>query len=403
MRIKNVFVKEIFDSRADPTIEVVISDERGKVYAAQVPSGKSRGKQEAAVLDFAAAKSALGQISPKLIGPDFRTLEELDSFLVQFDGTERKERLGGNLIIGISMAFSRALAAEKSAGLSQFLHDEFFKDIRTDTPPWIFSNFINGGAHATNNLDIQEYIVILKTKPPVKESIRTLIALYRDAGAKLKEKNHGKPVPIGDEGGYAMDFVNNFEPITILEERIRAAKMDDECNLGLDAAASNFYEEKNYRFDGKTLDSQKLTDLYLEYKKRSPLLYSLEDPFAEDDLLSFKRLKEKLPAMLIIGDDLTVTNPALIQRFAKDGMMSGVIIKPNQIGTVTETCRAIRASKESGLKVIISHRSGETEDNFIIHLAKASAADGVKIGAPVRERILKFNELIRLYDRSAPL
>ena len=398
MKIKDILVREIFNSRAEPTLEISLSNEKDEWFSAQIPSGKSKGKNEAAVINYTKAQEILEQsLKKQLNTEDFNSIEELDSFLITLDGTENKSKLGGNLTLGISIAFARALAHQNKKELWQLLNEEFFDGASSNTKPLIFSNLINGGAHANNNLYIQEYLVIVKITETVVESIKKLISFYRNLEEFLKEKTKIKNLPIGEEGGFAVNFNSNFEPIEILENLIYKLKLEKEFTIGLDVAANSFYQEGKYTFEGNQISSKDLKEIYSNYFRDSKLLHSIEDPFAEEDFEGFKELKELLKTKLIVGDDITVTNPSLINKVSVEGLINGVIIKPNQIGTITETILAIKAAQENNLKFIVSHRSGETEDNFIIQLAKASNADGVKIGAPLRERIFKFNELIRLY------
>ncbi len=338
-------------------------------------------------------------LKKELVRKNFKSIKDLDNFLIGLDGTANKENLGGNLMLGVSIAFARALAHKENKELWQLLRQEFLGGLISEKKPLIFSNLINGGAHAGNNLDIQEYIVVVNSKDQdYVSSIKTLINLYKELGKFLQSKYKLDKLAIGDEGGYAINFESNFEPIKILQDLIISGGLKDIFSLALDVAASNFYIEGKYSFGGHKISSEKLDQILLDYLVRSNLLMSIEDPFDEEDFDGFKDLNSKCPDKWVVGDDLTVTNPELIEKFSKEKMISGVIIKPNQIGTVSESCQAIRVAQENGLKTIVSHRSGETEDVFIIHLAKAGHVDAVKIGAPVRERIVKFDELIRLYN-----
>lgn len=400
MILEDIKIHEIFDSRGEPTLEVEVLDEKLNSFSAQIPSGKSRGKKEAAVRSFSGAKKVLDlTLKKELIHKNFRSIKDLDNFLIGLDGTPDKKNLGGNLMLGISIAFARALAHKENKELWQILREEFWGGLVSDKKPLIFSNLINGGAHAGNNLDIQEYMVVVDPKgQDYSASIKTLINFYKELGNFLKLKYKLEKLNIGDEGGYAIDFESNFEPIKILQELIISGGFKDIFSLALDVAASNFYADGKYIFGGNKISSEKLDQILLDYLVRSNLLMSIEDPFDEEDFGGFKDLNSKCPDKWVVGDDLTVTNPELIEKFSKEKLISGVIIKPNQIGTVSETCMAIRVAQENGLKTIVSHRSGETEDVFIIHLAKAGGVDAVKIGAPVRERIVKFDELIRLYN-----
>jgi len=400
MILEDIKIHEIFDSRGESTLEVEVVDEKLNSFSAQIPSGKSRGKREAAVLSFKEAEKVLNELVKKeLIHKKFTSIKDLDNFLVHFDGTANKEKLGGNLMLGISIAFARALAYKENKELWQILNEEFWGGLISAKKPLIFSNLINGGAHAGNNLDIQEYMVVVDPKDQsYTASIKTLIEFYKKLGELLKTKYKLEKLIIGDEGGYAINFESNFEPIKIMEELLEIEKSKKSFSLALDVAASNFYKEGKYNFGGNEISSEKLNQILLDYLIRSNLLMSVEDPFDEDDFNGFKEFNAKCPDKWVVGDDLTVTNPELIEKFAKEKMISGVIIKPNQIGTVSETCQAIKVAQENGLKTIVSHRSGETEDVFIIHLAKAGNVDAVKIGAPARERLVKFDELIRLYN-----
>lgn len=406
MKIKNIILRQIFDSRGEETIEIDLATAESDSFWAQIPSGKSRGKNEAAVLSFAGAKKSLKTAAKNLIGRDFNSIKELDDFLISLDGAENKSNLGGNLMLGISIAFSRALAFENSIDLWKLLNIEFFNgDFLTNLEqkkPLIFSNVINGGAHANDNLDIQEYMVVTGNNDSLADSVKKLVHFYKELGKFLKEKSIGSlfgKLPIGDEGGYSLNFKNNAEPLEIMEELIKKMKLGKEFVLGIDAAASNFYRKGKYIFDRKSLNSDGLNEIYKGYLKIFKNLYSIEDPFAEEDFDGFKKLSaEAGENKIVVGDDLTVTNPKLIDKFAKEDLINCVIIKPNQIGTVSESCEAMKAARKNKIGAIVSHRSGETNDNFIIHLAKAGNADGVKLGAPIRERIYKFNELMRIYD-----
>ncbi|MFH0712675.1 MAG: hypothetical protein V2A55_02380 [Candidatus Jorgensenbacteria bacterium] len=398
MKIDDVILKRISDSRGEPTIEVGIKAGGGEFFA-QIPSGKSRGSREAAVLPPDEAKKALKNIEEKLVGKDFGNIKEFDGFLIVLDGTPNKAKLGGNLMLGLSLAFARALAGGNGLELWQTLRSEFFPRSAESEPPRIFSNFIEGGVHAESNLDIQEFLVVAESKGKVAETCRKLSGLYESVGQTLKER-YGLPnLKLGDENGYSLDFKNNFEPIELLGGEIEKNGLAGEFSLGLDAAASSFYEGGYYVFERKKLTSSELEGVYSDYFRKAPLLRSIEDPFDENDGTGFVKLSSGSGGgKLVIGDDLTVTDLELIKAAAAGKMIGGVIIKPNQIGTVSETCAAMTVAHENGLKCIVSHRSGETEDNFLIHFAKAAGAYGVKIGAPAGERLSKFREFIRLFS-----
>jgi enolase len=397
--IENIEVRQIFDSRGEPTIEVEIMGEGGKKFLAQVPSGKSRGSREATVFSFSEALISIATIRRAVIGRAFSSLHEFDGFLKKEDGTEEKSKLGGNVILGASIAFGRLIADVEKKELWEVLREEFFSDYKkNEQRPSIFSNVINGGVHANNNLDIQEYMVVARPKHSYTETIARLEKFYKHLGVFLRDKHGGHVLPLGDEGGYSVDFKNNFEPIHILQGLIIHEGLSESFSIGLDIAASGLFEKDSYRFEGEHLSQKQLHKVYEKYFKDAELLCSIEDPFDESDEKGFLEIKNTLGEKWVVGDDFTVTSPKLIQEYGAGNFINAVIIKPNQIGSVSEACEAIRIAHDIGLKTIVSHRSGETEDVFIIHLAKAGNVRGVKIGAPVKERILKFNELIRLFD-----
>ncbi|MCL4405049.1 hypothetical protein M1295_00500 [Patescibacteria group bacterium] len=399
MKIKSLETRAIFDSRGESTIEVALEAKNGSVYRAQVPSGKSRGSNEAAVLSFPRVKKAEKTLRRSISKGDFKSIQQFDRFLIKADSTANKSKLGGNFMVGSSIAFTKALAAEHKEEVWQTVHNEFFKRGSGEKRPFVFSNLINGGEHANNNLDIQEYMVVVSNKYPSEKGVSLLIRFYKELGEFLRRKFHAPFLAIGDEGGYSADFENNFEPIGILGYLIKRLKMSDQLLIALDAAASNFYHQGKYIFDGRRMSSDGLGLVYDEYFDNSTALVSIEDPFAEEDYYGFALLRTARPDRMVAGDDLTVTNPRLIaERTAAGLLANAVIIKPNQVGTVSEACEAIKVAHANGLKCIVSHRSGETEDAFVIHLAKAAGAFGLKIGAPARERMIKFNEFTRIYN-----
>lgn len=399
MKIHDIRVRTVFDSRANATVEVEIVDEAKNIFRGIVPAGKSTGMNEAHILDPSDAHRVITEtVAPMLCGKEVRAVREVDDMLLGLDGTERKENVGGNIFLGVSIAALRGLAFEAKKEPWQVLREEFFPDVTDMRSPSIFANLINGGAHAANNLSIQEYMVIVPTeKSSIRADIEKLIRFYKDLGATLKEENGVPRVAIGDESGYAIDFKDNFAPIQLLERKIEDAGLSGVYRIGLDAAASGFYEDGKYTFDLERITSDELEAKYGEYFHASRSLYTIEDPFEETAHGAFASLQGKHPDKVIVGDDLTTTNARTILGSAKAHEITGVIIKPNQIGTITESCEAIREAHRNGVKTIISHRSGETEDNILIHIAAASNVYGVKIGAPLRERVFKYNELIRIY------
>jgi enolase len=401
MKIKEVILTKIFDSRGEPTLEAAIATISGIVGKAQVPSGKSRGTGEASVVSYDHAARALRGILPKIRRANFSSPMAFDKFLLACDGTADKHRLGGNLMLGLSLAFVRAMAGEKKKELWEVIEEFYFSERSSasrEHRPMIFSNLINGGVHAATDLSIQEYIAVAKPAGTPAETVENVIALYREVGGMLQRRTGLKRLTLGDEGGYAVDFPDNAAPLEVIAASIKKLRLDKTFSLAIDAAASEFFKKGKYDFEGKRLSAPELAEIYASYVRRVPSLMSVEDPCAETDAKGFAIVHARLGEPWIIGDDLTVTNAARVARYLDDGCITGVIIKPNQIGTLSETCAAIAAAQKRGARVIISHRSGETGDTAIIHIAKACAADAVKIGAPARERMLKFNEYIRIFS-----
>jgi enolase len=402
MKIKEIFFKQLFNSRGEKTLEAEILNFKNLAFKASVPSGKSKGEKEVFILNPAETlkKYYLDKIKT-LKNKNFKSIKDFDSFLLKLDGTKNKSKLGGNVTLALSLAFGRALAFERGMPLWQNVRLEFLKN-ETKNFPWkpvIFSNLINGGMHASNNLDIQEYLILAPILKDATKTIEDLIKFYKILGKYLIKRDKLNNLAIGDEGGYSLNFKNNLEPLLILNKLIKENKFLN-FSLGIDAAASSFRNGGKYFFENKKISSSSLKNKYLKYFRKVPLLQSIEDPFSERDLVGFKVLNDSLQrkneSKIIIGDDLVVTNSKLLE--TRRHLINGVIIKPNQIGTISETMETCLAANKYGIKTIFSHRSGETEDVFIIELAFAVFAFGVKIGAPARERMLKFNELLRLSE-----
>lgn len=401
MRIKNAICTKIFDSRGEPTLEVALITNSGIIGTAQVPSGKSCGTGEASVVSFDHATRSAKAVLKMLHRRNFSSPKAFDRFLIACDGTSDKRRLGGNLMLGLSLAFTRAMAFEKKQELWELIEESYFprkSTVSRLSRPMIFSNLINGGMHAATNLAIQEYIVVAKSVGTPSEMVARIIALYRKVGKAIERWTGLRRLPLGDEGGYAVDFLDNGAPLELLARSIKKLHFDKTFSLAIDAAASEFFKNGKYYFEGKKLRAPEMAAVYGSYLRRVPSLMSVEDPCAENDPKGFGFVHARLPGVWIIGDDLTVTSAARIGRYIEDGYITGAIIKPNQIGTLSETCDAIVAVQKRGARVIISHRSGETGDTAIIHIAKACNADAIKIGAPARERLLKFNEYIRIFS-----
>lgn len=396
MIIRHITVREILDSRGEPTIEVGVLDAKGNSARTQVPQGKSKGSYEAVSLIASEAEYIVRKkVAPALEGKRFRSITELDRCLLELDGTQNKSVVGGNVMLGISLSFAKLRAGSEQKELWEVVRDEYFPNESGSLPPMIFANFVNGGAHAKNELSFQEYLVVAMPKVSIRDSVSRLSLLYSDTRLFLEKRLGVSTVPIGDEAGFSAGFEKNDEPFLVLKELIQARGFDD-MKLATDAAATSFYSDGIYTVDGNHYNAEELRSYYKTVREGSDMFFSVEDPFMETDITGFAELKRESD-LLVIGDDLTVTNPDLIKKAVAERAISGVIIKPNQIGTLTETAEAVRLCKQHKLLTIFSHRSGETEDAFIIQLARAANADGVKIGPPARERVIKYDELLRLY------
>lgn len=398
MIITEIKVNKIQDSRGADTIEVLLTNDTNLSAKASVPKGKSTGGREAMSLGPIKALENAEKILKEIKDIDFNSIRELDEKIINLDGTEDKSNLGGDLILGISIAFARILGKEKNKDLWEILQEEFFmENSGTKKMPYIFANMINGGEHAEDNLAFQEYIVLADTQNKIAKTKEDLVKFYEKLGQKLKARNQDAELKLGDEAGYCADFENSKEPFTILQEIIKEGFESKNWRLASDIAANSFYDNsEKYIIDDEEMSDASLLTYYRKLFEERPLLYSIEDPFEENDTKAFLELNHIFGRdMIIMGDDLTTTNPKSIEKY-KD-MINAVIIKANQIGSVTETMEAIKVANKHNMKTVISHRSGETDDCFLVHIARASNAYGVKIGPPARERLLKYEELERIY------
>jgi len=404
--IKNIKAREVLDSRGNPTVEAVVELTDGTVTSAIVPSGASTGKHEALELRDG-DKSRFGgkgvqqavahiaeQILPKLSGISAHKQREVDEAMLALDGTPDKSKLGANAILAVSMAVARAAAAQAKVPLYRYLGGA-----KAHLLPVPQFNVINGGAHADNNLDIQEFMIIPAGLPSFAEALRAGAEIYHALKSILKQR--GLATCVGDEGGFAPNLGSNREAFALILDAIEAAgyKPGEQVWLGCDAAANSFYEDGTYHLagEGLKLDAKGLSDYYGKLIGEFPLV-SVEDPFAEEDWEGFAAFTAEYGARVqIVGDDNYVTNTGRIAKGFALNATNAVLIKLNQIGTVTETLGAIELTQEHGWNVVISHRSGETEDAFIAHLAVATNAGQIKSGAPCRsERLAKYNELMRI-------
>ncbi|MBU2101543.1 phosphopyruvate hydratase [Patescibacteria group bacterium] len=379
-KISDIKALKILNSRDDWTIEVELILEDGSCVKASVPEGKSDGSYEAVPVDVdKAILNIHEEILPALRGLESSDQLALDNKMRELDGTENKSRLGANAILAVSIALVRASALSSGRPLWKYIRE--MSRLESFGATRIYANLINGGKHAGNNLDIQEYLIIPKTES-AKESADIISHIYHNLGTICVEKYGESATLVGDEGGYAPSLDNNLTPLKLIKE----ASNEFEVDVGIDAAAS-----------GIKMSNEKLVEMYREMVGVYNLFY-LEDPFSEDDFHAFKgALLEFGEGVKVTGDDLTVTNTDRMRTAKAQESINGVIIKPNQIGTVSETIEAVRQARKYGWQVVASHRSGETNDSFIADFAVGVGADGIKIGAPARgERIAKYNRLLEI-------
>lgn len=388
MKIFSVDLRVIKDSRDADTLEVNLKSDNFAVIAS-VPSGKSKGKNEVASIDPHQALQKLEWLKKEIQTKDFASVSEFDEFLIKLDGTDDKSNLGGNLILVLSIAFTKLLA--KANGLETFeLIAEITGKKNPSKFPFLFFNLIGGGLHAQRSLPFQEYLLVTRFDSPAKG-----LAYAKSIADKLKVdigKNFGE-VRMGDEGAFAIDSRDPRLGLEVLNRNID----DSNVSLALDVAASTFFENGSYNVGGKIMSRDELFSYYQLLTTDYQLL-STEDPFDEEDWQGFSEMTTKLGGKVwVVGDDLTTTNPKRIKLAHEKGAVNTVIIKPNQIGSVTEAIQAALLAKSYGWKIIVSHRSGETMDSFIADLAFGLGADGLKSGAPTqKERLVKYERLIEI-------
>jgi enolase len=394
----------IIDSRGNPTIEVEITTETGTVGRAAVPSGASTGEHEAVELRDGDARRWKGKgvqtalenirstIAPQLIGLDVFDQRGLDQRLIDLDGTPNKARLGANAILGCSLAAARAAARDQCVPLYRYIGGAGARDL-----PVPMMNLLNGGSHADNNVDIQEFMIAPVGAPSFAEAVRCGTEIYHTLKKILQ--GHGLATGVGDEGGFAPNLGSNAEALDLLAEAITAAGygLGDDVLLALDVAASEFHSDGVYAIDGGEMDAAGLVAYYTGLADKYPL-YSIEDGLDENDWAGWKQLTDALGSKVqLVGDDLFVTNVGKLQRGLDEGVANAILIKVNQIGTLSETLDTIELAHKNGYRAVISHRSGETEDTTIADLAVAINAGQIKTGAPCRsERVAKYNQLLRI-------
>ncbi len=410
--IIEVVAREILDSRGNPTVEVDVEVASGYVGRAAVPSGASTGKREALELRdrrlkryggkgvAKAVSNVIKTIAPAIRGMDAAEQAAVDQLLIELDGTPNKSKLGANAILGVSLAVARAAAHALEIPLYRHIGG-----ISARVLPVPLMNIINGGAHAVNNLDIQEFMIVPIGAKSFAEAIRMGAETFHKLKAILKGAGHN--VAVGDEGGFAPNLSSNEEAIQFVVSAIEQAgyKPGTDIALALDAAASEFYRKGKYVFKGegrKAMGAEAMVDYYEKLVKAYPIL-SIEDGLAEQDWLGWELMTQRLESKVqIVGDDIFVTNPKIFQKGISHGVGNAILIKPNQIGTLTETLQTVEMAKEASYETVISHRSGETEDTFIADLAVGVNAGQIKTGSASRtDRVAKYNQLLRIEEQLA--
>ncbi len=403
-KIKSIVAREIIDSRGNPTVEVDVQTSNG-FGRALVPSGASTGEHEALELRdkdsrfigkgvLKACNNIKEKIAPKLIGEDSVDQKAIDQMMLDLDGTENKSNLGANAMLGVSLAVCKAAADGLNLPIYAYLNNE-----ATNLPVPML-NVINGGEHAGGNLRIQEFMLIPHGFNRYSDALRAACEVYQILRNNLK-KFGPSAINLGDEGGFGSPVDTAPEALTMLVEAINDANYapGKQISIGLDSAASEFFENDFYEVDGRKLNGGDLVDYYVDLARDFPII-SFEDPFDENDFTSFAELLSKLPKLSIVADDLTVTNPKRIQMAIDQKAANYLLLKVNQIGTLTESYQAAELARSDGWGINISHRSGETEDTFIADLAVAMSAERIKTGAPARgERTAKYNQFLRIEEQ----
>ncbi len=408
--IEEVHAREILDSRGNPTVEVEVFLEDGAQGRAAVPSGASTGAFEAVELRDGgdryrglgatkAVAAVLDQIAPAIEDEDAADQRAVDQIMLDLDGTPNKTELGANAILGVSLAVAHAAA--QSAGLPLY---RYVGGPNAHLLPVPMMNILNGGSHADSNVDIQEFMIAPIGAPTFAEALRQGAEVYHALKSVLKKK--GLSTGLGDEGGFAPDLKSNRAALDLIAEAVKSAglTLGKDIALAMDVAASEFFEKGKYAFEGKKKTAKQMTAYYADLVSSYPIV-SLEDPLDEDDWAGWKTLTDELGAKVqIVGDDLFVTNVERIQRGISGGQANSLLVKVNQIGSLTETLDAVELAHRNGYRCMISHRSGETEDVTIADLAVATNCGQIKTGAPARsERVAKYNQLLRIEEQLADM
>lgn len=406
VKIQKVYGSEILDSRGNPTVSATVQLTDGSMGTAASPSGASTGKFEAVELRdgderryggkgvLKAVQNINEMISPALENLHSLTVREVDKVLIKLDGSPNKAHLGANATLAVSLACARAIAAHYRMPLYRFLGGAAAHEL-----PVPMMNILNGGAHAGNNIDIQEFMIMPTEAENFREGLRWCAEIYHTLGRQLKKKGHSTAV--GDEGGFAPNLASDEEAIEEILSAVETAGYSGRVKLALDAAGSEWAENGEYRLPkrGTRFSSDELIDFWEELVRKYPIV-SIEDPLGEEDFPAWTKMTERLGDRLqIVGDDLFVTNMERLQKGIEEKAGNAILVKLNQIGTLSETLDAIELAKKNGYKTIVSHRSGETEDTFIADLAVAVNAGQIKTGAPCRtERVAKYNRLLRISE-----
>ncbi len=403
--IEGIFARQILDSRGNPTVEVEVALNDGSIGHAAVPSGASTGIFEAVELRDGgdeyggkgvskAVQAVIDQIQPELLGYDADDQRLVDQDMIQLDGTPDKSRLGANAIVGVSLAVARAAAESASLPLFRYLGGP-----NAHLLPVPCMNILNGGAHADNNVDIQEFMIAPVGAATFSEAVRWGAETYHALKSVLKQ--HGLNTGVGDEGGFAPELEHNRAALELIIEAIGKAGLTPgrDVALAIDSAASNFLSDGAYVFEGGTKSAAEMTAVYSDWLTAYPIV-SLEDPLAEEDWAGWRELTAELGGRVqVMGDDIFVTNPDRIQRGIKEKVANSLLVKVNQIGTLTETFAAVDLAHRNGFTTMVSHRSGETEDTTIADLVVAINCGQIKSGAPCRsERVAKYNQLLRIEE-----
>lgn len=410
MKITKIDALEVLDSRGNPTVRAFITLDDGSVHKATVPSGASTGKYEALELRDGDSKRYLGLgvlnavknvkelIADCLVGKEINDPKALDKIMLELDGTENKSKLGANAILAVSEAIVRAAAHELKKPVWEFIH-EYYNFKNPAAFPRLMVNVVNGGKHANWNFDIQEFMLITDSTNP-SLSVRTAAEIYHSIGKSLKSKNLS--ILVGDEGGFSPALNSNEEVYDLIIESASSAGYENgkDYHLAMDAAASEFFENGNYvmKKDGRTITGEQLVEYYMSLHNKYKV-YSYEDPFDQDDGKHFALFTANAVenGFQVVGDDLTVTNPTIIQKYIDQKAANAIIIKPNQIGSMSETVEAIQLAQSANWKIAIANRSGETEDEFIADLSYGSGAEFIKTGSMSRsDRLSKYNRLLEI-------